>query len=76
MFEVQMPQFGETDESGQITRWLAQVGDTVTADDPIVEIATDKVNTEIPAQANGTITDICVAEGEEVDVGTVLAIIR
>jgi 2-oxoglutarate dehydrogenase E2 component (dihydrolipoamide succinyltransferase) len=71
-----MPQFGETVTEGTVARWVKCVGDTVTSDTPIVEIATDKVETEIPAQAEGRIAKICVSEGEVAQVGATLAVIE
>lgn len=70
-----MPQLGETVTAGTVNTWHKQVGDTVTADEPLLEVGTDKVDSDIPAQADGTVLEIRVAEGEEVPVGTVLAII-
>lgn len=70
-----MPQLGETVSTGTVIVWLKSVGDTVRADEPLLEIGTDKVDTEIPAQADGTLLEIRVGEGEEVGVGTVIAVI-
>ncbi|MFC6016361.1 biotin/lipoyl-containing protein [Plantactinospora solaniradicis] len=75
MFEVRMPQLGETVSTGTVNVWLKSVGDGVRADEPLLEIGTDKVDTEIEAQADGTLLEIRVGEGEEVPVGTVLAVI-
>ena len=69
---VTMPALGESVTEGTVTRWLKQVGDTVAADEPILEISTDKVDTEIPAPASGTLASIDVAEDSTVAVGTVL----
>ena len=74
-FEVRMPQLGETVSTGTVNTWFKSVGDTVRADEPLLEIGTDKVDTEIEAQADGVLLEIKVNEGEEVPVGTVLAII-
>ena len=60
---------------GTVTRWLKQVGDQVQTDEPLLEISTDKVDTEIPSPASGTLLEIKVAEDETVEVGTELAII-
>ena len=68
-----MPQLGETVTEGTITRWFKQVGDAVSEDEPLFEVSTDKVDSEVPAPATGTLTEILVAEGETVEVGTVLA---
>ncbi|MBE1491549.1 biotin/lipoyl-containing protein [Plantactinospora soyae] len=75
MFEVRMPQLGETVSTGTVNVWLKSVGEAVRADEPLLEIGTDKVDTEIEAQADGTLLEIRVGEGEEVPVGTVLAVI-
>jgi len=73
MADVQMPQLGETVTEGTITRWFKQVGDQVSEDEPLFEVSTDKVDSEVPSPVAGTITDILVAEGDTVDVGAVLA---
>ncbi len=73
--DVVMPQMGVSVTEGTISRWLKQVGDTIEADEAIVEISTDKVDTEVPSPGSGTITEILVPEGETVDVGTRLAVI-
>ncbi|MFM8303338.1 MAG: dihydrolipoamide acetyltransferase family protein, partial [Actinomycetota bacterium] len=70
-----MPQLGETVTEGTITRWLKQVGDPVRADEPLFEVSTDKVDSEVPAPAAGVLTEIRVPEGETVAVGTVLAVL-
>ena len=70
-----MPQLGETVADGTVTKWFKSVGDQVARGDTLFEVSTDKVDTEIPAQADGILTRILVNEGETVDVGTVLAII-
>jgi pyruvate dehydrogenase E2 component (dihydrolipoamide acetyltransferase) len=72
---VSMPQLGETVTEGTILRWAKQVGDTVAEDEVLVEISTDKVDTEVPSPAAGTILEILVAEGETVEVGTGLVVI-
>ena len=73
--EVVMPEIGETVVSGTIVTWLKQVGDDVEADEPLVEVATDKANVEIPAPASGTLRKILAEEGDEIEVGGLLAII-
>ena len=73
--EIKMPQLGETVVEGTITKWLKQEGDTVEADDLLVEISTDKVDSEVPSSASGTLQKILVQEGDTVKVGTPLAII-
>jgi pyruvate dehydrogenase E2 component (dihydrolipoamide acetyltransferase) len=75
MTNVMMPQLGETVADGTVTKWLKNVGDMVTKGEPLFEVSTDKVDTEIPALADGILSKILVAEGETVDVGTVLAVI-
>ena len=69
---VTMPQLGETVTEGTILRWLVQVGDEVKEDDPILEISTDKVDTEVPSPFTGQVTSLLVDEGETVEVGASL----
>ncbi len=73
MTSVKMPQLGETVIEGTILKWLKQEGDTVAMDEPLFEISTDKVDTEVPSSVAGTLTKILVPEGETVAVGTDLA---
>src|SRR6478735_3648734 len=75
MAEVTLPQLGETVTEGTITQWFKQIGDTVAADEPLFEVSTDKVDTEVPSPVAGTLTEIRVQEGETVDVGTVIAVV-
>jgi 2-oxoglutarate dehydrogenase E2 component (dihydrolipoamide succinyltransferase) len=70
--DVVMPQMGVSVSEGTVTRWLKQEGETVEADEPLLEISTDKVDTEVPSPASGTLTQILVQEGATVDVGTKL----
>jgi 2-oxoglutarate dehydrogenase E2 component (dihydrolipoamide succinyltransferase) len=70
-----MPRLGESVTEGTITRWLKQEGDRVEADEPLLEVSTDKVDTEIPAPAAGVLARIVVREDETVEVGSELAII-
>ena len=70
--DVVMPQMGVSVSEGTITRWLKQEGEQVEADEPLLEISTDKVDTEVPSPASGTLSQILVQEGETVDVGTKL----
>src|SRR5581483_4787236 len=70
--EVVMPQMGVCDSEGTVTKWLKSVGDHVDADESIVEISTDKVDTEVPSPGTGTLTEILVHEGQTVAVGTLL----
>jgi pyruvate dehydrogenase E2 component (dihydrolipoamide acetyltransferase) len=72
---VTMPALGESVTEGTVTRWLKQEGDQVEADEPLLEVSTDKVDTEIPSPAAGVLTKILVAEDETVDVGAQLAVI-
>ncbi len=71
--EVVMPQMGVSVSEGTVTKWLRQVGDTIQADDSLLEISTDKVDTEVPSPATGVLQEILVQEGETVAVGTVVA---
>jgi 2-oxoglutarate dehydrogenase E2 component (dihydrolipoamide succinyltransferase) len=70
-----MPQLGETVTEGTITKWYKAVGDTVTRDEPLFEVSTDKVDSEVPSPADGVLTEILVEEGDTVDVGVKLAVI-
>ena len=72
---VTMPQLGESVTEGTITRWLKNVGDTVNADEPLLEVSTDKVDTEIPAPASGVLLSIAADEDQVVEVGGVLGVI-
>ena len=72
---VKMPALGESVTEGTVSSWLKAVGDSVEVDEPLLEVATDKVDTEVPSPAAGTVLEILVPEDETVDVGTVLAII-
>ena len=73
--EVVMPQMGVSVSEGTITRWLKQPGESISLDEPLLEISTDKVDTEVPSPGEGVLAEVRVQEGETVDVGTVLAII-
>jgi pyruvate dehydrogenase E2 component (dihydrolipoyllysine-residue acetyltransferase) len=73
--EVVMPQMGVSVSEGTITKWLKQPGDTITADEPLLEISTDKVDTEVPSPATGVVQKILAQEGETVAVGTAIALI-
>ncbi|MCW2616345.1 MAG: 2-oxoglutarate dehydrogenase, component, dihydrolipoamide succinyltransferase, partial [Frankiales bacterium] len=72
---VPMPRLGESVSEGTVTRWLKKEGDRVEADEPLLEVSTDKVDTEIPSPAAGILTSIKVQEDETVEVGVELAII-
>ena len=76
MTSVKMPQLGETVVEGTILKWLKAEGDAVEVDEPLFEISTDKVDTEVPSVASGTLTRILVPEGSTVSVGTELAVIE
>src|SRR6204780_1352333 len=70
-----MPQLGETVTEGTVTRWMKAIGDTVARDEPLFEVSTDKVDSEVPSPAAGVLTEILVPEGETVDVGARLAVV-
>src|SRR3954462_10892783 len=72
---VTMPRLGESVTEGTVTRWLKQEGERVEADEPLLEVSTDKVDTEIPSPAAGVLTRIVVGEDETADVGSQLAVI-
>src|SRR5690625_4457240 len=72
---ITLPELGESVTEGTVTRWLKEVGDTVEVDEPIVEISTDKVYTEIPSPVAGTLLEIKVQEDEDIEVGEALAVI-
>ena len=73
--DVTLPALGESVTEGTVSRWLKQVGDTVEADEPLLEVSTDKVDTEIPSPISGTVLEIRVQEDETVEVGAVLAVV-
>jgi pyruvate dehydrogenase E2 component (dihydrolipoamide acetyltransferase) len=75
MADVTLPQLGETVTEGTITQWFKNIGDTVAADEPLFEVSTDKVDTEVPSPVSGVLTEIRVPEGDTVDVGTVIAVV-
>lgn len=75
MAEITLPQLGETVTEGTITRWFKKVGESVAADEPLFEVSTDKVDTEVPSPIAGVLTEIRVAEGDTVPVGTVIAVV-
>ena len=72
---VTLPELGESVTAGTVTRWLKQVGDTVEVDEPLLEISTDKVDTEVPSPVAGTLLEITVGEDETVEVGAQLAVV-
>src|ERR1700753_1182805 len=73
---VVMPQLGESVTEGTVTRWLKKEGERVPADEPLLEVSTDKVDTEIPSPASGILRGIAVDEDETVAVGAQLAVIE
>ena len=73
LVDVVMPQMGVSVSEGTVTRWLRNVGDMIEADQPLLEISTDKVDTEVPSPGSGVLQEILVQEGETVAVGTILA---
>ena len=75
MAEITLPQLGETVTEGTITKWFKKVGDRVALDEPLFEVSTDKVDTEVPSPISGVLTEIRVAEGDTVPVGTVIAVV-
>src|SRR3712207_8625553 len=72
---VNLPALGESVTEGTVTRWLKSVGDEVAVDEPLLEVSTDKVDTEIPSPVAGTLLEIKVEEDETVEVGAELALV-
>ncbi|WP_037661633.1 biotin/lipoyl-containing protein, partial [Streptomyces aurantiacus] len=72
---VTLPALGESVTEGTVTRWLKEVGESVEADEPLLEVSTDKVDTEIPSPTSGVLLEIVVAEDETAEVGAKLAVI-
>src|SRR5437764_12110654 len=72
MIDVVMPQMGESNVEGTLTKWLKKAGDHVERDEPLFEISTDKVDTEIPSPSAGTLAEIVVEEGKTVGINTVV----
>jgi 2-oxoglutarate dehydrogenase E2 component (dihydrolipoamide succinyltransferase) len=75
MADIPLPQLGETVTEGTITKWFKKVGDTVAEDEPLFEVSTDKVDTEVPSPIAGTLTEIRANAGDTVPVGTVVAVV-
>ena len=75
MAEVKLPQLGETVTEGTITKWFKKVGDAVAADEPLFEVSTDKVDTEVPSPVSGVLTEVRAKEGDTVPVGAVIAVV-
>src|SRR5207248_3544375 len=73
--EVKMRQMGESIFEGTVTKWLKKKGDKVQRDEPLFEISTDKIDTEIPSPASGVLQDILVKEGQTVQINTIVAVI-
>ncbi|MFB9764526.1 biotin/lipoyl-containing protein, partial [Nocardioides kongjuensis] len=73
--EVTLPALGESVTEGTVTRWLKQVGDQIAIDEPLLEVSTDKVDTEIPSPVAGTLVEIRANEDDTVEVGAVLAVV-
>src|SRR5882724_10627556 len=73
MIDVVMPQMGESIVEGTLTKWLKKKGEPVERDEPLFEISTDKVDTEIPSPAAGTLSEVLVEEGKTVGINTVVA---
>src|SRR5213594_3090279 len=73
--DVLTPQMGESIAEGTLSKWLKKVGDSVKRDEPLFEISTDKVDSEIPSPASGVLSEIRVKEGETVQINTVVAVI-
>ncbi len=75
MADVTLPQLGETVTEGTITQWFKKVGDAVAADEPLFEVSTDKVDTEVPSPVAGVLSEIRVPEGDTVEVGIIVAVV-
>ena len=73
MIDVVMPQMGESIVEGTLTKWLKKPGETVGRDEPLFEISTDKVDTEIPSPAAGTLAEVLIEEGKTVGINTIVA---
>ncbi len=75
-FELRLPKMGESVAEATITNWLKNVGDTIDMDEPVLEIATDKVDSEVPSEVSGTLVEQRCSTDDVVEVGSVLAIIE
>lgn len=73
MSEVVLPALGESVTEGTVTRWLKNIGDRIEVDEPLLEVSTDKVDTEVPSPFAGTLEEILVQEDETAEIGAVLA---
>src|SRR4051794_19278877 len=76
MIEIKVPTLGESVTTATVARWIKKAGDRVSADEPVVELETDKVSVEVPSPAAGTLRTLQVQEGAEVEVGAVLALLE
>ena len=74
--QILVPSLGESITEATVSKWLKQVGEKVDSDEPLVELETDKVNVEVPSPLNGTLSSIKVKEGDTVEVGTLLGLIK
>ena len=75
MADIELPQLGESVTEGTITRWFKEIGDQVAEDEPLFEVSTDKVDSEVPSPSSGYLAEILVEEGDTVDVGTKIAVL-
>ena len=75
-YHLKLPKMGESVAEATVTKWLLEVGDTIQLDDPIVEIATDKVDTDVTSEVEGILVEKCFQENEVVQVGETLVIIQ
>src|SRR6188472_3708369 len=75
MADIELPALGESVTEGTITRWFKAVGDEIAEDEPLFEVSTDKVDSEVPSPVAGFVTEILVEEGDTVDVGTRVAVV-
>src|SRR4051794_9827228 len=75
MADIELPALGESVTEGTITRWFKEIGDQVAEDEPLFEVSTDKVDSEVPSPVAGYLTEILVEEGDTVDVGTKVAVL-
>lgn len=76
IIEVILPKLGESIVGATVVQWLKHVGEKVMVDEPLVEVSTDKVNSEIPSPVSGILKEICVREDQEIEVGALLALIE
>ncbi len=74
-YEIVVPTLGESVVEATVAKWFKQVGDSVSTDEPLFEVSTDKVDTEVPSPISGVVQEIRISEGDTVEVGTVVAVI-